>query len=226
MFYCIQYFNKTQITIKISTMNKTEIERRSLAEQLYDTIKRMILNGEIKGGEKVPEEMLAEQFQVSRTPIREALRRLEEYGLVNIVPRSYAQVITLNNSEMEDIIEVRLCLEKLSVELFSMIAKKEDIAILKKMTAKCLRFLNNNNIPEAFEMDSLFHLEIAKRCGNNSLYEILERFDSKIQLVRLLHCKTIETVKQSLEYHHNLMNAFENHNKIKAVEIIQKHIGA
>ncbi|MDO8944225.1 MAG: GntR family transcriptional regulator, partial [Desulfobacterales bacterium] len=76
-----------------------EIHRQSLSEQVYHYIKRLILSGEIRGGEKIPEEKVAQRFGVSRTPIREALSRLEEYGLIQIKPRSYAEVVALEPHE-------------------------------------------------------------------------------------------------------------------------------
>ena len=72
------------------------IQRQSLSEQVYHYIKRLILSGEIRGGEKIPEEKVAQQFGVSRTPIREALKRLEEYGLIRINREAMQRLLRLN----------------------------------------------------------------------------------------------------------------------------------
>jgi DNA-binding GntR family transcriptional regulator len=75
--------------MKMANTATYAIHRQSLSGQVYCYIKRLILSGEIRGGERIPEEKVAQQFGVSRTPIREALSRLEEYGLIQIKPRSY-----------------------------------------------------------------------------------------------------------------------------------------
>ena len=90
----------------------------SISDQVYTHIKKLILAGTLRGGERIPEKKVADLFKVSRTPVREAIRKLAEYGLVVIKPRSYAFVATLSPDEARDISWVRLYLERLSVRLF------------------------------------------------------------------------------------------------------------
>ena len=80
----------------------------------------------LKGGKRIPEEKVAQQFGVSRTPIREALRRLEEYGIIRVKPRSYAEVVGLSPKEARHISIVRAELETLSVRLLTEIGTDED----------------------------------------------------------------------------------------------------
>jgi DNA-binding GntR family transcriptional regulator len=91
------------------------LDRKSLSDQVHELIKRMILSEELRGGERIPEEKIAHIFGVSRTPIREALRKLEKGGLVRIVPHSHAEVIALEPEAAGHIFELRLSLETLAV---------------------------------------------------------------------------------------------------------------
>jgi DNA-binding GntR family transcriptional regulator len=95
---------------------KLTLEKRSLSEQVYYRNKKMILNLEIKGGERISEEQIAKLFDISQTPIREALRRLEKYGLLKIMPRQYAEVIKVTPEDRDHIGKIRVLLDTLSVE--------------------------------------------------------------------------------------------------------------
>jgi len=171
----------------INSMEPFSIDRESITDRVYTHIKKLILSGYLKGGEKVPEEKVAAKFKVSRTPVREALRRLEKYGLIYIKPRSYAVVVKLDPKEIYDICVVRFFIEKLAFSLFCEAATPDDLAYLRDVALRCSRLLSEDNQAEAFEADSHFHLEIARRSGNAHLYEIVERLDAKVQLLRLRH---------------------------------------
>ncbi len=204
--------------------NNIKVEKRSLSEQIYESIKKMILRGELKGGDRIPEENLAREFEVSRTPIREAIRRLDEYGIIKLIPRSYAEVVTVTEQEAKDVIQVRKELEILSIRLFAEIAKKGDTHKLKQLSMLCKKEFNKNNTGNAFEVDSLFHLEIARKSDNNVLYETLERLDAKIQLIRLKYCISNDKIKSNLNTHDEMIKAIESNDVNTAVKLIEKHI--
>ena len=111
--------------------------QNSLSDQVYTMLKEQILSGELKGGMKIPEESLAEQFGVSRTPIREAIRRLSEYGLVTIKPRSYATVSVISSEEASDIARVRVTLEQLAIDSIDEQAYAEHVKELSRYAADC-----------------------------------------------------------------------------------------
>lgn len=200
------------------------IERQSLADQVYKYIKRLILSGELKGGEKVPEERVAQLFGVSRTPIREALRRLEEYGLIKIKPRSYALVVELAPSEAEQIARVRARLESLAVELLAEKGTEEDFDILEQLVNECDELLVTGDLASTFEKDSQLHLEIAKRTGNRHLYEIFEKIDAKVQLLRLVLHLPVNELTGFIGQHKDIIHYIKMHNKEAAAKLMTKHI--
>ncbi len=205
-------------------MKELIVEKRSLSEQIYESIKSMILRGELKGGDRIPEETLANEFGVSRTPIREAIRRLDEYGIVKLIPRSYAEVVTMSDKEAKDVIQVRRELEILSIKLLVEKASKNDLKELKRLSNACKKEFQNNNTPKIFEADSLFHLAMAFRSGNNILFNTLERLDAKIQLIRLMNCVSQDKIKSNLDFHDEIISSIENKNIEKALNLIKKHI--
>ena len=201
-----------------------DIHRQSLSEQVYHYIKRLILSGEILGGERIPEEKVAQQFGVSRTPIREALSRLEEYGLIQIKPRSHAVVVALEPREAGQLAVIRSQLESLAVSLLTDCGTEEDFRELELLAQECNAMIAEGDIAAAFEKDSLLHLEIARRTGNKHLYEIYEKLDAKIQLLRLVLRLPVEKLIQYIKQHIEIINLMKRRDKESAVALMKHHI--
>jgi DNA-binding GntR family transcriptional regulator len=201
-----------------------DIQRQSLSEQVYCHIKRLILSGEIRGGERVPEEKVAQQFGVSRTPIREALKRLEEYGLIQIKPRSYAEVVALDPREAGQLAILRVQLETLAVSLMAECGSEEEFRELDLIAKECDALISRGDIAATFEKDSLLHLRIARYTDNRHLYEIFEKLDAKIQLLRLVLRVPLERLKAYVKQHHDIIYAMKEGDKERAVLLMRQHI--
>ncbi len=206
-----------------STMGVPRFDPKSLAQEAFCYIKRLILSGSLKGGDKIPEERIAHLLNISRTPIREAIRKLGQYGLVEIKPRSHAKVACISMKEAEEIARVRVELEKLALRSFVGAATGEDLAVLGEMAERHIETMKRGNIADAFEQDSAFHLELIRRSGNMITYDILERLDAKNQLMRIRpsislkkhreyaldHLKVIRLLREGDE--RELMRTIESH---------------
>lgn len=201
-----------------------QIHRQSLSEQVYCYIKRLILAGEIRGGERIPEEKVAQQFGVSRTPIREALNRLEEYGLIQIKPRSYAEVVVLEPREAGQLAIIRSQLETLAVDLLADCGTEEDFNELDLLVGECNALIAKGDIATTFEKDSVLHLEIARRTGNRHLYEICEKLDAKIQLLRLVLSIPLEKLIIYVKHHDEIVNSMRRRDKETAVALMRHHV--
>jgi DNA-binding GntR family transcriptional regulator len=213
----------------MDTGTSFKIDCQSITDKVYHHIKQLILSGHLKGGEKVPERKVAEQLKISRTPVREAVQRLEEYGLISIKPRSYAVVVELPVEEFFNVSIIRFSLEKLAFRLLCETAVKDDIAYLRKLIKKCAVLFGKKRYAEGFEVDGAFHLEVARRTGNSHLYEALERLDAKIQLMRLhVHLSPNHQIGEELELsdrqHEQLIDALIEKNLQKIDEILKCHI--
>lgn len=201
-----------------------EIQRQSLSEQVYCYIKRQILSGEILGGERIPEEKVARQFGVSRTPIRAALSHLEEYGLIRIKPRSHAVVVALDPREAGQLAVIRSQLETLAVALLTDCGTEEDFRALDLLAQECNALIAEGDIAATFEKDSFLHLEIARRTGNRHLYEIYEKLDAKIQLLRLVLRLPLEKLKQYVGHHDEIIHLMKRRDKESAVRLMKHHV--
>ena len=201
------------------------LERRSLADQVFAHIKKMVLSGELRGGERVPEDRIGAVFGVSRTPIREALRRLADYGLVRIVPRSYAEVVALAPADVAKIAEVRAALESLAGRLLAERATDEDVAALRELHGQCRDLLDAGDVAGLFEKDSELHLEIARRSGNPFLLEMMLRLDATVQLGRLQQDRSSDYLLHRIAEHGPAIEAIARRDGDEAARLLGDHAG-
>ena len=184
----------------------------------------MILTQQLKGRESIPEEKIAKAFGVSRTPIREALRRLEKYGLIKLNPGCQATVVEMSPQEARYIGEVRIVLENLAVKSLAKKASPKDIESLTELADRCVEDTNNGHLGDAYEADGLFHLEIAKRSGNPYIYSLLITLDAKLHLIRTISCNNLKIMASDIKIHYDLIEAIRRHDSKKASSISREHI--
>ncbi len=201
-----------------------KIVSTSLSDQAYELVKGEILKGTIKAGSKISEDALATQFGVSRTPIREAIRRLAEYGLVTLSPRSHAAVVKISDKAAQDIASLRI-----NLEFFAIDNLKEDLFIknfekLNKIASDCQLQLSNGERDKAFELDSAFHSLLIECTDNQALVEVYYRLDPKIQLLRIEQDLNPESLLSYLQQHTKLLLLLNNGDKLEAKKLIREHI--
>ena len=118
-------------------------KNEGLSEQVYNYLLSQILSDELKPGEKIAEAKIAQEFNTSRTPIREAMRKLESQGLIQIFPKRYAQVATFSEKEIQDIGMIRISLDILSIKLAAIYSSKAELLNLKSIAEQCLEAFKN-----------------------------------------------------------------------------------
>ena len=200
------------------------INKESLSDKVYALVKHQILSGELTGGMVISEEQLAQQFGVSRTPIREAIRRLSEYGLVIIKPRSHAMVYKVDEKEVKDIAKVRLALEELTIKSLTKEAVEQHIESLSRLAADCQYYMSIVNRAEVFVKDSEFHLELVKCTGNSALYDVYERLDAKVQLLRIAQNLDNTNLPKIIAQHITIIEALRNGDTESGLSLMREHI--
>lgn len=200
------------------------IEQASLADQVYENLKLLILSGALPGGEPVPEEQLAQQFGVSRTPIREALKRLAEYGLVTLKPRTNAVVTSITPREAADIGRVRLALETLAVDSFKEESLGAFVEKLQALAAECQYRFALGDRAKGFEKESEFHIAFVSGAENAILTETYTRLDSRIQLLRIAQNLTTEQLLPYASQHLELIQSLRRGNREETKDLLKRHI--
>ncbi|MGA7279962.1 MAG: GntR family transcriptional regulator [Desulfocapsaceae bacterium] len=205
-------------------MKRIDLNYDGLSGQVYIYIKKMILSGEFKAGHKIHEEKVGQLFGVSRTPIREALKKLSEYGLVNLKPRSHAVVATLTPEEAVQLAHIRAQLEALSTKLLAETGTNRDFDQLSSIADECDLLIADGDVAGAFEQDSYLHLEIARRTKNAHLYEIIEKLDAKIQLSRLIIKLPVDRLENFINQHAKIIQALRRRDRELAETLMRHHI--
>ena len=206
-------------------LNDQKIKTRlSCAEQVFVYVKDLILSGELRQGEKIAEEKIASKFGVSRTPIREALTRLQTYGLVNIKPWSYAEVLSIDCKDARDIAELRLRLELMIFQLLSDRCSEEVINNLNFYADSARNGLLIENKATYFESDSLFHNCAANHCGNGQLALMYNQFEAKVHLLRIAQDVPFERLEIYMRQHFDIIDLLKAGRYTAIEELLKIHI--
>ena len=195
-----------------------------LRDVVFNTLRQAILRGELKPGERLMEIQLANKLGVSRTPIREAIRKLELEGLVLMIPRRGAEVAEITEKSLRDVLEVRRALEELSVKLACARITEEQIEELKEAAKEFETHLKGGDITSYAEADVKFHDIIYHATDNQRLIALLYNLREQMYRYRVEYLKREEVHEKLLAEHQYIIEMLEQRNQEKAIEAVCKHI--
>ncbi|WP_421842397.1 GntR family transcriptional regulator [Marinobacter algicola] len=195
---------------------------------VFDEIKKRIIIGEMAPGEHLIESKLAETFNISRTPVREALRRLSEAGLVILSKNQGVRVREWTNEEILDSYEIREALETIAARRAAKNIKKDQIDVLISLNSEMFSLLDKGalDVERITELNSKFHQTIVESAGSFRLSTSI-RSVVEIPLVRRTFSKYSKAeLKRSIAHHDELIAAFQKHDAEWASSVMRCHIRA
>ena len=195
-----------------------------LRDVVFNTLRRAILKGELEPGERLMEIALANKLGVSRTPIREAIRKLELEGLVIMIPRKGAEVARITEKDLRDVLEVRTSLEKLAIELACDRITAEEIAELRETCQAFADSLGSDELTTMAEKDVAFHDVIFRATKTARLIQILNNLREQMYRYRLEYLKDVGARPRLVEEHKEILDAVIRRDKESAVKLIEEHI--
>lgn len=195
-----------------------------LRDVVFNTLRQAILKGELEPGERLMEIQLANRLGVSRTPIREAIRKLELEGLVIMIPRKGAEVARITEKDLKDVLEVRCALEVLAVELACEKITGEQISELKRCMKDFKRAANGMDITAIAEKDVKFHDVIFEATDNKRLIQILNNLREQMYRYRVEYLKDFKRHASLAEEHELITRYLEEGNIEEARKTIKHHI--
>ena len=201
--------------MKEPKFNVTMNEYLPLRDVVFNTLRQAILRGELKPGERLMEIQLANKLGVSRTPIREALRKLELEGLVNMVPRKGAEVADITEKSLRDESSVQLACEKIT---------EEEIEELKRVAERFKDTLDDQDVTKIAEADVAFHDVIYTATDNQKLILLLNNLREQMYRYRVEYLKKEEAYPQLIAEHEELIDNISKRNKEEATRIMCEHI--
>jgi DNA-binding GntR family transcriptional regulator len=196
----------------------------SLVDKVVDHVFHQIMSGERKPGEKITEEGIAADLGVSRTPVREGIKRLGELGVLLVRPRCGLDIVAVDERDVREVKELRCELEALAMRLALQHITDEQIEQLVELQATCEARIGTDNRLDVFRGDSAFHLAIAAMSGNRHLEDALRRLNVKVQLCRMYLCDADEKIAANVRFHTKLLKAMKKRDAATAERLLRQHI--
>jgi DNA-binding GntR family transcriptional regulator len=219
--------------------SSTAVERRALVDKLAATLQARVLSGELPMGARLRQEALAEEFGVSRTPVREALRKLQANGLVELRPHRGALVRGLSSREIQDAYEVRAELEGLAAELAALHVRQEDIDLLHEAQTEFRTALDEavaareRGAEPSEEVSArwgrandLFHQAVQHAAGNAVLASTLSHLHRSFprDLSRTVLRDSTTLLHENVREHGEILAAIERHDSVAARTLMVEHV--
>ena len=195
-----------------------------LRDVVFHTLRRAIMQGDLKPGERLMEIKLANRLGVSRTPIREAIRMLELEGLVTMIPRKGAQVAEITEKDLKDVLEVRIGLEELAVKFVCQRINRQQLEELHRAARSFEEAVRSEDLTRLAEADVNFHDLIYKATGNERLVQLLNNIREQMYRYRVEYLKDEEIRSSLIQEHNQLWEALKDRDEKKAARITQEHI--
>lgn len=202
----------------------TRIAPTALYQEVAERLRQRIFAHELTPGDWIDEQKLAEQYGISRTPLREALKVLAAEGLVDLKPRRGCYVTEISRQDVDDIFPLMAMLEGRCAFIAVQLAKPADIRDLKGIHEKLELAAKENRIDAFFEANQEFHRRIQELTNNRWLLSVIQDLRKALKLSRL-HSLSLEgRMQQSLEEHRTIMAAFEAGDAGKAEKSMHDHL--
>ncbi len=201
-----------------------EGKARSLEEHVYERLEEDILTGVYKRGEPLTELSLSASFGISRTPVRAAIHRLAEEGLVKLYPNRGAVVTGIGKDDIIDIYKIRMRLDGLAAAMAAEKMSDEDIAKLRESVELSEFYTKKHDTEHQKELDSEFHELIYSASGSRMLAEILTELHKKAKLYRKMSLGTSGRAERSIAEHRDILEAIEARDAKSAERLTQNHV--
>ncbi|ONI69270.1 hypothetical protein BWI15_21950 [Kribbella sp. ALI-6-A] len=196
----------------------------ALREQVLSELRRRIVDGDYAQGERLTENRLADDFGVSRNPVREALRVVESEGFVEILPRRGAVVATLDETAIRDLFAVRKQLETLAAGLAAERATEDDVARLRALLAEASKATEAQDLARVAELNSALHVAVIDISGNRWLASLSSAMYHHVHWV--FRVGAAQRAPHSWEEHIRLVDAIAAGDAEAAVAAAEAHVEA
>ena len=196
----------------------------SLREKIYKDIRNDIMQGKLLPGQRVVESVLVERFKVSRSPIRESLRRLESEGMITLEHNKGITVSRLSSQEIEEIYNLRWLLESYAARLSAERATRNDVAYLKDLNSKLKAAARNYDLMSWIQNNVLFHDFLSENSGNGNLTQVLSTIKRRVYRYHYMIIRIPGHFKTYLDQHEGILKACENKDGKGAERHMKAHL--
>lgn len=210
---------------EVQDLQEEHMKFTGLKEYVYHELKKKLISNVIKPGERIYEEVIAEELEVSRTPVREAINQLVAEGFVENRPRKGIFAAEISREELAKMLDVRIALESLAIKLCCERITDGQMNELRGILKKLEDNLNKKNYVEASQWDSKIHRYIAEVADNKKLTSYINDIQDVFAYTRGYNIKwTDAKVERSISEHRKIVEAIGEKDENGAIKIVKKDI--
>ncbi len=205
-------------------MKDINIDNTPLSEKIAETLRDYIMKGSLKPGERLTEPKLSAMLGISRTPIREALRLLENEGFIDIYPRRGAVVSDITSKDVDEIFIIKTKLESLAARLAVENLTEADIKKMMDINEKMVKYSESKNVVNLIKLNADFHNIFIERSNNTRLIKFIESLNKQFKRVTAYSFTEAGRIKKVIEEHNNIIEAFSSRDADKVEELVDIHV--
>lgn len=198
------------------------LKSKTIADHVYESLRRDIITLAVHPGEKLSEVQLADRYGVSRAPVRDALRKLQQDKLVIVKPQIGTIVASISPTKAKDISQIRMLLEPFAAESAAGAITDEDLALLEAQFEKLATAPTDDGL--RYETDSLLHKTIWRNSGNQEISHILDGFMDEIHRMRIATAQQARRGAPSTQEMRAIFAALKSRDGEAAREAMRLHI--
>lgn len=199
-------------------------KKRLLREHVYAGIKNAIIGGDFEPGKRLIEEKLAEDMKTSRTPVREAIQKLEKEGLIYRLPRGGFAVKGVTEEEVDEVFGLRGILEGYAGFLATERMEEQELESLEDIIVLEEECLLNMNADEFIRLDSEFHDVLYKAAKNNRLYNLLNDLRDYMYRYRVIIQRYQRKPQLAVQDHREMLSSMRSKNARQVEKLVRKHM--
>jgi len=203
-----------------------EVERMSLAHRAAASMREAILSGELLPGAQIVEADIADQMKISRAPVREAIRVLEEEGLVRRVPYKGSFVTRISKRDILELYSLRSVIETFATRLAAQNATPEDLEKLRDIFTQMRQAAKKNDNNTVTDLDLLFHRTVCETARHELLFQWWSGMEQKIRLILAMRHRLHREISEVVDRHRPLLEALESKDSELAAQRMTEHIVA
>ncbi len=194
-----------------------------LYQQAYRELKKLIVTGKLQPGEKVIMSKLAEQYEISRTPLREALRQLQSEGLI-IQEHSTMRIVEINKEDFLNLYQTRIVLEKEVIKSIVSIIPVEDFPSIETVLDESKKAIDEGDPFKILELNTQFHEMLMNYCPNPRMIQLLNSVRSLLLIYRANINKKLKNNMEIYKEHKEILDALKSRDIARSVKVIEKHM--
>ncbi len=208
----------------MSTDQPTARKGRFLREQVHKKLKNSILNGGLPPNKRLIEEKIAAEMETSRTPVREAMQKLEKEGLIHKLPRGGYAISIITMEDIEEVFGIRSILEGYAAYLATIRAKDEDVQVLEQIVKKEAECLKSKDTDQLVKLNTEFHEHLYKAARSAKLYAIINDLRDYIYRFRIIIFRYSDMAEISIRDHRDMIALMKAKKATQVEKLVRKHI--